>query len=319
MTTDANPNPPTENPPGADPNLNANPPSTWWGGIDFGDAKDAASSALGAYKTPADLLGALDWRKQLSGGDESAYKMFERFTTPQDAGKTFIESQKKIRAGELAKPLGKDATPEQIADWRKGNGVPEKPDGYFEKLPNGLVIGEDDKPLFEQVATKLHARNVQPEVIHDLVEWYHDMQDEQIQAQQVADLESKKKLEGALRTAWGAEFGPNSNVYASFVDTLPKEVRESLTQARDAEGNFVLYRPEVVSWLTSMAREINPAAHIVPASGGGGLQSVQSEIDGIEKTMRENRTSYNKDEKMQARYRQLLEARIKLQERGRAA
>lgn len=323
--TDPNPNPaPNPDPaPNPNPDLAANPnpapAATWYSSIDFGDAKESATAALSSFKTPQELVGALDWRKNVAGGDEAAVKMLERFSTPADLGKAYREAVTKIRSGELAKPLPKDATPEQVAEWRKGNGIPEKPEGYFEKLPNGLVIGEDDKPLFEGFAKEMHGLNAPPAMLHKAVEWYYSMQDQQIQAQQVADTESKGKLEGALKTAWGADFGPNANVYSSFMATLPKEVGEALTTARDVDGNFVLYRPEVVSWLTGLAREINPAGHITPAGGAGDMQSIQGEIDKYEKMMRENRTAYNKDEKAQARLRQLYDARIKLEQRGKAA
>lgn len=313
--TDPNPAPaadPALNPSPAAPPVAAAPPAV-------PPNSDPAVPPPQDPSKPAGPTFAATWRADISGGDEKASKLLERYATPQDFTKAYLEAVKKISSGELAKPLPKDATPEQVAEWRKGNGIPEKPEGYFEKLPNGLVIGEDDKPLFDAVAQKLHARNVQPEVIHDLAEWYYGMQDQQIQAQQVVDGESKTKLEGALRTAWGADFKANANVYASYIAAAPKEVQDVLKSARDAEGNFILYRPEVVSWLTAQAREINPAGHITPSGNEGTVQSVQAEIDKIEKFMRTNRTEYNKDEKMQARARQLYEARAKLQQRGRAA
>jgi hypothetical protein len=315
----ANPNPnPGENPNPGNPNP-ASPPTAWYSGIDFGDAKDTATKALEVYKTPADLLGALDWRKQIAGGDEKAQKAFERFSTISDVGKSFLEAQAKIRSGELAKPLPKDATPEQIAEWRQGNGIPEKPEDYFKGLPNGLVIGADDKPMFDAVAGKLHELNAKPEVIHALADWYYGMQDEQVEAQKVADAEGKNKLTGALKTAWGNDFAANSNVYASYIAAAPKDVQEVLTQARGPDGNFLLYNPAVVSWLTAQAREINPAGHLVPNTGAGDVQSIETEIKSIETLMRTDRKAYNADSAKQERYRQLLEARMKLQERGRAA
>jgi hypothetical protein len=326
--TDPNPNPadPSANPnpnPDANPNPGnpnpGSPPAAWYSGIDFGDAKDTASKALEGFKTPADLLGALDWRKTVSGGDEKAMKALERYATAQDFGKAHLEAVAKIRSGELAKPLPKDATPEQVAEWRKGNGIPEKPEDYFNGLPNGLVIGADDKPMFDAVAGKLHELNAKPEVIHALADWYYGMQDEQVEAQKVADAEGKNKLTGALKTAWGNDFGANANVYASYLASAPKEVQEVLTQARDAQGNLLLYSPAVVSWLTAQAREVNPAGHIVPNTGDGGMQSIETEIKSIEALMRTDRKAYNADNTKQERYRQLLDARAKLQERGRAA
>lgn len=260
------------------------------------------------------------WRADIAGGDEKVVKALERFATPQDLTKSYLEAQAKIRSGELAKPLPKDATPEQVAEWRKGNGIPEKPEGYREKLPNGLVIGEDDVPIIDKVlAGPLHKHGIRPEAVHEVIQEYYKFQDEQVQAQQAADAQAKPVLETKLREAWGNDFQANANIYQSFIAGAPEGVREALTTARDNEGNFILYRPEVVSWLVQQAREINPAAHITPAGNDGSVQSIQGEIDGIEKFMRTNRTEYNKDEAKQARLRQLYEARIKLQKRGQAA
>lgn len=307
--------------PAADPTLNSNPSSPPSAAAPPSIPPNS-DPAVPPPQDPAKPTGptfAATWRADISGGDEKATKLLERYATPQDFTKAYLEAVKKISSGDLAKPLPKDATPEQVAEWRKGNNIPEKPEGYFEKLPNGLVIGEDDKPMFDAVAAKLHARNVPPEVVHDLAEWYYGMQDQQIQAQQSADAEAKPALEAKLREAWGPDFKANANVYASYLEAAPKEVQDVLKSARDADGNFILYRPEVVSWLVAQAREINPAGHITPAGSEGTVQSVQTEIDTIEKFMRTNRTEYNKDEKMQARARQLYEARAKLQQRGRAA
>jgi hypothetical protein len=296
------------------------PAATWYSSIDFGEAKDTAGKVLEGFKSPADLLGALDWRKSIAGGDEKNIKLFERFATLGDVGKAFNEAQTKIRSGELAKPLPKDATPEQIAEWRKGNGIPEKPADYFTgSLPKGLVIGEDDKPFFDAYAEVFHKHNLKPEVVHEIAQKYYAMQDQQIQAQGVADNESKGKLTAALKQAWGQDFAANSNVYASYIAAAPKEVQEILTTARDVDGNFLLYNPAVVSWLTAQAREVNPAGHLVPGSGDGSIQTVQTEIDAIEKLMRTDRAAYNKDTAKQERLRQLYGARAKLQQRGAAA
>lgn len=307
--------------------------ASWWSSIDFGDASKDQSTAslLNGFKTPTDLLKSLsglkengdlakDWRRALAGDDEKEYAHLQRFSTLADYHKSGVEARKKISAGELAKPLPKDATPEQVAEWRKGNGIPEKPEGYREKLPNGLVIGEDDVPIIDKVlAGPLHKHGIRPEAVHEVIQEYYKFQDEQVQAQQAADAQAKPALETKLREAWGADFKANANIYQSFIAGAPEGVREALTTARDNEGNFILYKPEVVSWLVQQAREINPAAHITPAGNEGTVQSIQGEIDSIEKFMRSDRTAYNKDEAKQARLRQLYEARIKLQKRGQAA
>jgi hypothetical protein len=88
-------------------------------------------------------------------------------------------------------------------------------------------------------------------------------------------------------------------------------VNDGLLSARGPDGVPTLNNPDVMRWLVSMARELNPAATVVPGSGNA-TASVADEIANIEKTMRENRRAYMADEKMQARYRQLLDARERL-------
>jgi hypothetical protein len=48
------------------------------------------------------------------------------------------------------------------------------------------------------------------------------------------------------------------------------------------------------------------------------LQSLNDEIAEIEKVMRERRSEYNRDEQMQARYRELLELRLTSQKSNAA-
>lgn len=332
MTTDANGggdqgiSPGGAPPSGADTTLapGGQPAASWFSSIDFGDAKESATAALSKYKTPQDLVGELqkssDWRRLLAGDDEKEYAYLQRFSTQTDYHKSGIEARKKISAGELAKPLPKDATPEQIKAYREGNGIPEKPEGYREQLPSGLVIGEDDVPIIDSVlAGPLHKHNIRPEVAHEIIQAYYKFQDQQIQAQQQADAETKKAFESKLQEVWGGDFKPNANIYSNFLAAAPKEVQAKLTTARDGDGNFILYDPAVVSWITNQAREINPAGHIVPAGGDGTLVGYEAERKQILDVMSKDRPRYNKDAAMQARLTQLNGAIEALQKRGRAA
>jgi len=85
-------------------------------------------------------------------------------------------------------------------------------------------------------------------------------------------------------------------------------MRDKLLRGRLADGTPIGSSPEVLRFLVGLAREKNPAGVVVP-SGVATAQSVSDEIQKIEKVMRDDRAAYNRDEKMQARYRQLLEWR----------
>jgi len=67
--------------------------------------------------------------------------------------------------------------------------------------------------------------------------------------------------------------------------------------------------PDMARWLAMNARTINPVATVVPGAGANIAGAIDDEITSIEKMMRTDRQAYNKDEKMQARLRELYGAR----------
>lgn len=280
-------------------------------------APDTAQPAAPAADAGKDGWGA-DWRQQYAKGDEKTQKWLERFASPAAALDSLREAQRKISAGELAKPLAADATAEQVAAWRTANGIPEKPEGYLEKLPNGLVIGEDDKPVFAEIAQKLHGLNADPKVMHELASWYYDT----LQASEAklaeTDAQVKAQTEEALRAEWGADYRVNLNAISGWLSTAPKDVQDMLHSARLPDGRALIGLPEVARWMVSQAREINPTLTLVPSGDGAPAISIDTEIAAIEKEMKENRSTYMKDERKQARYRELITARDKLRSRSAA-
>jgi hypothetical protein len=68
--------------------------------------------------------------------------------------------------------------------------------------------------------------------------------------------------------------------------------------------------PGVLEGLASISRQLNPVNQIAPKTGITAQQTLDDEISDIEKLMRDDRKAYNKDEKIQTRYRELLQIRI---------
>jgi hypothetical protein len=294
-----------------------------------GDNADM-SKALGAFKTQADFYSdytargakvaelekasSVDWRKELAGDDEKEFTFLNRYATKQDYHKANVEARKRLSAGDFAKPLPADAKPEQVAEWRKANGIPEKPDQYFEKLPNGRVIGAEDKPMFDEVATALHGLHAQPAILHSLVEWYYGMADKETAALADTDKKETAAYEDAMRKAWGDDYRSNASHLSNWMEGLPEGVKKAL-DGFGADGRKFKNNPEMMQWLGSLAREFNPTGFVTPGGNEGNLKSIQDEITAIETTMRTKRAEYNKDEKLQARYRELITAREKMAKR----
>lgn len=288
-----------------------------------------AAPALKDFKEPGDFLKAFndrsteltslktnpqsfDWRKAAAGGDEKLAEQLTRITDLSALGKTWNDAQTRIRAGDLAKPLPKDAKPEQIAEWRRGNGIPEKPEGYFEKLPDGLVIGKDDLPLFQSIAADLHAQNASPSVVHAVAQWFYKQNAETEKADQALDKQHATEAQQELEKAWGRDAPDNLKIVDAYIDTMPEEVSALFQDATLPNGRRLLNDVKFMQWFAAQARENNPAGHILPPGSEGNIKSVDTEIATIEKVMREDRKTYNKDAAMQERLRQLYTARDKL-------
>jgi hypothetical protein len=259
-----------------------------------------------------------DWRQQYAGADAKKLGVLTRYTSPTAALDALFAAQQRISAGDLKKALPENATPEQVAAFRTENGIPDKPEGYLEKLPQGLVIGDEDKPLFAKFAEKLHAKNLPPATAHAAVEFYNELQEEQAAQAAEAETAAKAATEDKLRAEWGADYRANLNHITSFIEKAPEGVSEALLNARTPDGKAIFNIPEVLQWFASQARELDPMGTIVPSGGGAAGATIDTEIADIEKLMRTNRPEYNRDTKKQERYIQLLGAREKLKTRSMA-
>lgn len=204
--------------------------------------------------------------------------------------KALRDLQLRVSAGELrapVKPPAADATPEQVAAWRKDQGLPEKAADYVSnlKLANGVVPGEDDKPLLEAVAEMAHKGNYPQATVNDFVGIYYDLQDRLTAQREEADADFKvASLEEAMR-AEGADFKRNSGALESFWREQPSGIADTVLGARTADGRTVGELPAVRSWILGLQREINPAATLLPPNTDGSVQSIQNRMTQIEAMM----------------------------------
>lgn len=323
------------------------------GGGGGGDAAAAAAAAAAAkggdwrqpfgaegatafkdFTQPADMMKAwtaqgtelatlkgktFDWRKEIGGEDPEAQKVLGRFTEPKAFLKSFNDAQALIRSGTLAKPLDMaKATPEQIAEWRTANGVPLEVKGYFEKLPNGMVIGKTDQAAFDRYGKIWHDFNIPPTAAHAMAQAYYADQDAVAKAERKLDDDQRLKVTQELRTLWGNDFDANENTVSSFLDGLGKEGKASLMDAVLPTGERLWNNREFREWIAKSARENNPLAHLIPGNGEGDLKSLESELAGLKKLMGDKNSAYWKgptSAKNQQRYRDLITAQQQVNKR----
>lgn len=293
----------------------------------------AALEALKPFEKPEDFLKSWqsstselttlkalpDWRKQIAGDDPKAMSLLERYSTPKDFGKAYQDAMAKIRSGELAKPLAADAKPEEVAEWRKANGIPENPADYFKELPGGRVIGKDDQPMFDEVAKKLHARNVPPGAMHDLVEWYYGQQDAESAKVVEAERAHAREAEDKLREAWGTDYRANESHLENYINGLSANLQHVVRDGFGPDGKKLAHNPEFKQWLSNIAREFNPFGMVSPGGHESQLKSVDAEIADLLKLSQDRHSKYWKGPDaagLQNRHIQLLESQQKLRARA---
>ena len=274
--------------------------------------------APAATATPATPEPAGDWnpkwRELMAGGDEKELKQLTRYASPLEVWKKARALEGRLSSGEVKPVLAKDATPEQIAEYRKAHGIPEAPDKYDIK---GVKIDDDDKPMIDKIVASMHGANATPEQVKAAISVLPEMKRQALAARAEADHNAASAAEEALRAEWGADFKRHMNLIGGVLDlTGSPNLKQQLIQGRLADGTPIGSSPEAMRFLLNLALIQNPAGVVVPSSGGDQMQGVADEIGKIEKVMKENRPAYNKDEAMQARYRELLGVRETLKSRS---
>jgi hypothetical protein len=285
-----------------------------------GGDKGAAAAAAAAGAAASDK-GTPDWRVRLAGGDEKFAKTLGRYSDEAAFGKAHQALLAKMSSGEMKRALPENATPEELAAWRKESGLPEKAEGYVEKLelPNGLVIGDADKPIVAKFAEAAFAGNVEPKSFNGLVAKYYEIQDAQRAERETQDATFKAASEDELRTAWqGPAYKQNLTAIQNMLAGWPEGLAASVLSARTADGKKLGDHPAFIKQLAASALEINPAYTLVPTNTTDPAKSVSEELEGIRKLRRENPDKYEADKKLQARELELIDAELKMKKKSAA-
>lgn len=277
-------------------------------------------------KTKFDALGTqfpANWREQIAGEDKGHLKTLETMTSPKALYTSYAALRQKLGSGEL-RPV--TAFPEKGSDeekktWREINGIPQTAEEYVKqlKLPTGVVLGEDDKPVVESFAKYAHGAHFRPEHVNAALGWYLTEKEQRAEAQAEADETSRMSGEDELRKDWGADYRGNIARVNGLLDMAPKGVKDFLMGSRASDRTPLMNHPDTLRWLADVARQLNPAGVVLPGTGGNIGQSIEDEIAQIEKLMRDDRSQYNKDDKKQQRLRELYGARDRMAMAGKKA
>lgn len=293
-----------------------NPTDTTWY-EPFAADKPELAETLGKFDTFDSFLedynGAKnrDWRAELAGDDDKFKSQLERFATPDAFGNAYREAQQKIRSGQLRPELPEDADEDAIKEFRRENNIPLEASGYLDNLPDGLVVGEDDKELMLDFLGAIHEKNAPPEIAHAVVDWYNDFEEKQQEAIVELDNEQAREATDQLREDWGKDFRGNMNLIKGTLETyFGKEAADQLANGRFQDGRGFFNDPNVLKGIAELARKVNDVAPLIEGDPQK-VQSLHDEIKEIESKM--GTKEYKQDDQMQARLRELYDIRLSLE------
>lgn len=261
------------------------------------------------------------WREQVAAGDAKVLQRLGRFNSPEDMWRSYTALEGRMSSGEMKPALKADATDIEKAEWRKANGIPDKPEGYDLKFDNGFVIGAEDKPTVDKFLAVAHANNMVPAQVKEAVAWYFAEQAAQTDARALQDTKIAQESQDALRNKWSTEFRPNMNAFHGLLDAAPAGLKEQLLHGRLADGTPIGSSVQAIEWIAGMARELNPASTVVPGAGANVGQAITGELDKLTAMMGNRNSEYwrsrtpaekEKSDALQARYRELVDAQNKM-------
>jgi len=246
----------------------------------------------------------------------------KRYDSPRAALDALFAARQRIDSGEVKAALPKDATPEQLTAWRKDHGIPEKPDGYLEKLPAELKLEDSDKQVLAPYLETLHKHNIDPATAAELIAVRAQALDKMVETRVQDDEKMRVATEDQLRAEWGNDYRANINNIHSMLKGAPPEVAEAFLSARTPDGNPLFGTKEAVQWFAQLARTINPFGTLVGGDGGAlDQKGVDARITEIEVLMGKQDSEYWKGpraDKMQAEYRDLIDRRDLMRKRAAA-
>ncbi len=166
-----------------------------------------------------------DWKASLpeSFRNTPSLSVFQGFESQAEMlealGKSYTET--KALVGKKLEAPGADATPEQIATWRKTVGAPDTPEGYGESLkpesfPDDQWSAESDK-AFRELAHKHH---LTPAAVKDIIGHYEKDVLAGIEQTKAGEAQYLATETAELKKAWGPEFSRNVTLAQRFAATL---------------------------------------------------------------------------------------------------
>lgn len=211
------------------------------------------------------------WQGKLTDGVKD-HASLKAFTNLNDMARSYVEL-KGMMGKKLEAPRD-DATPEQIAQWRKTVGAPEKLEGYYgdaktlrpDVVPEGMWDANNEKAFLELA----HKHHLPPAAVKDILGFYGNSIKSGLEAATAKEAEVLAGETTKLQTEWGKDFDANLN--------LAKRV--ALTVGLEPD-NAIFTNADTVKAFAKMGKFFSEDK-LVKGDGGGFSSGVEDRIRDIQ-------------------------------------
>lgn len=287
-TTDA---PPAAAPAVATPPVDARPapatpaPTTLGGDVD---------KPAGENDPPAEATWRDDWRERIAGKDEKQLSRLKRFASPENLFKSYQELERKMQSGALKAGLPEDASPEEVAAFRKSNGLPETPEGYEFSVPPEIELTAEDKAQMDRFKGVFHQNNVAPALAKSLTEAFFADRLEAEVAMRDAAQEKTINYRSEMRAELGKDYVQHTTLAKSWLDGMVgEEGRTKITDTILADGTRLGDNPDFVRLVVQGALANAPEGKLIEAEFGGAGKSIEEQYNEAMGLMHTDMATFN--------------------------
>ena len=189
-----------------------------------------------------------NWRELIIGDakNDKLAERLKRFGSPQEFLKSWVEAQDTISKGKhKADPLPENPTDEQIAKFRKDNGIPEKAEDYDIKIPEGFGDSDAEKELFKTFKEAMHEKHMTPEAVQSSIDWYVEFAQTAEQERNVHVKQTLKNTQNTLKAEWLGDYEGNVRAIDAFMEKqFGAEKAAEFQNIRLADGSYLYHNVE---------------------------------------------------------------------------
>jgi len=186
-------------------------------------AESAAAATAGDSWNWTSSNGSLSegWQSKL-GGELRNHPSLKTIDSLETLAKNYVHTKSMV--GRKLEAPGEDASPQQIAEWRKVIGAPESADQYGSLRPEAVPEDLWDAGAESEFRELAHRHNLPPAAVRDIVSYYADEVMGNAQNFQAEEAEFLKSEVYSLKAEWGTEFDANIAAARRVAHTVGLEV-----------------------------------------------------------------------------------------------